>query len=104
MDSIQQVKWDIWRRAHYFKEGQEAHDAFELAITEGLLSRLASAPNYSGDYMLMQTRIIDNVDFFKRKDTREYIRNEHDHDVNQEIFRESQRRKMEQIKGRFTNA
>ena len=63
MDSIQQVKWDIWRRDHYFKEGQEAHDAFELAITEGLLSRLESAPNYSGDYMLMQTRIIDNVDF-----------------------------------------
>ena len=82
MDSIQQVKWDIWRRDHYFKEGQEAQDAFELAITEGLLSRLESAPNYSGEYMLMQTRIIDNVDFFKHKDTREYIRNEHDHDVN----------------------
>ena len=92
------MSWEEFTKWHYFKEGQQAQDAFELAIEEGLLSRLESAPNHSGAYMYMYTQIIDNVDFFKRIDTREYIRNVHDHDVNQAIFRESQRRKMDQIK------
>jgi len=92
------MSWETFTKEHYFKEGQQAQDAFELAIDEGLLSRLESAPNHSGAYMYMYTQIIDNVDFFKRIDTREYIKNVHDNDLNWEIFRESQRRKMEQIK------
>ena len=52
-----------------------SQEAFDYAIYCGLLSANPEAQNYAGHYMYMHTE--NGHDYFKRIDTREYIRTLH---------------------------
>lgn len=51
---------------------RSADDAFRLAILTGRLSENPQSPLYAGHFMYMGT--YNDVDTFKRADTREYLK------------------------------